>query len=205
MTTLASRRSAALAGALLVATLTAGCSGSGNSTASPTPAPAATVTETVTETATPSATPPPTASPSSTATPTASPSSPTTTGSAPKAVRAFGYVRQVITKEGARQLVWDRAALLTGAAAKKAKKAHGLNPNEPPDYYILNDDTTQRLHPLVPGYTVVGRTFFGKPPTGGPVSRATFEKAFPSTNTPPMYIYFDDADRVIKVVEVYTP
>lgn len=101
------------------------------------------------------------AAPSSAATTSAATTSSATTTSASPTATAFshpdpdfGYLKTVTTVAGATKLTFDRATLLTGAAAASAAKAHGQTVED--DYFIVNDNPLIRTFPVSPSVVVVG-------------------------------------------------
>ena len=49
------------------------------------------------------------------------------------------YATATTTRNGTRYLTFDRAVLLTGAKARAAKAANGLDPDDAPSSFIQND------------------------------------------------------------------
>ena len=49
------------------------------------------------------------------------------------------YATATTTRNGTRYLTFDRAELLTGATARAAKAANGLDPDDAPSFFIPND------------------------------------------------------------------
>ena len=65
-----------------------------------------------------------------------------------------GYAAPTTTRNGTRYLTFDRAVLLTGAKARAAKAAHGLDPDDAPSFFIQNDNRKLRTYQLSPAVKV---------------------------------------------------
>jgi hypothetical protein len=111
-------------------------------------------TATVAVTAAPATAAPVTAAPV-TAAPAAAAAAPA--AHAPRAVvrTDFGFLRRSYVRKGTRYLVLDRAELLTGEAARRARKADG-KPADGLDYYIRNRNPRLRAFPVSPQVRVLG-------------------------------------------------
>ena len=118
----------------------------------------------------------------------------------------FGFIAGSFTANGARYLRFDRAIFLTGAAAAAAKAAHGIDPSEPPDYYIQNDNRRLRTYALAANVQVYGSQVL----TGSPaVKPVTLQKLVdhlrtrPAGSTYPPFVLTFSKGKVVKIVEQY--
>ena len=117
----------------------------------------------------------------------------------------FGFVAGTFVKNGTRYLTFDRAMLLTGEKAKAAKAAHGLDPDDGPDYYISNDNPKLRTYSLSSSVEVFGSQQL----TGSPALRKVSLRAFldlvqrrNGSAHPPFTLTFQ-AGKVVRITETY--
>jgi hypothetical protein len=182
--------------AILTAIALTGCQ-QGPDTADPQPSPAR----------------PTTASPQVPATPTPTPAKPASrpAASTTTATRGsdFGFVRSWYAKGGTFYLRFDRAVMLTGAAADAASAAHGGESPVPNDYYIQNDNPRLRDLAIVDRATVVGSQQLTGSPGPNPSSLgalfAFVDKGGPQVKATPFHLKYNDHGLVVRVQEQYIP
>ena len=180
--------------------------------------PAGSSTPVVTPTS-PTGTPTPTVTPSLTKTPT-----PSTSSTAPRSAvesgltKDFGYTKSSRTVDGYVHLSFDRAILLTGAAANAYAAAHGMATPVPNDYLVAGDRGTsaislindsKKLRDLVlsPDVKITGNVLLAGTGTGdpSPVSLATFLAKVKADPTIPVHITYDKNLLVTKIDEQFFP
>ena len=169
--------------------------------------PAGSSTPVVTPTS-PTGTPTPTVTPSLTKTPT-----PSTSSTAPRSAvesgltKDFGYTKSSRTVDGYVHLSFDRAILLTGAAANAYAAAHGMAPPVPNDYLVINDSKKLRDLVLSPDVKITGNVLLAGTGTGdpSPVSLATFLAKVKADPTIPVHITYDKNLLVTKIDEQFFP
>jgi hypothetical protein len=119
----------------------------------------------------------------------------------------FGYVTRTFSRSGIRYIKFDRAVLLTGDKARAAKAAHGLDPNDGPDYYIQNDNPRLRTYALSSSVKVYGSQQLTGSPALRPVSLQAFVKLVEnrkaSAQTP--FTLMFKGGKVIRITERYLP
>ena len=118
----------------------------------------------------------------------------------------FGFVSSTFTRNGVRYVRFDRAVMLTGAAAARAKAAHGLDPSEPPDYYIQNDNPRLRTYALARDVRVVGSQVLTGSPALKPVTLQRFVdhvRTRPAGATYPPFVLTFAKGKVVKITEQY--
>jgi hypothetical protein len=121
----------------------------------------------------------------------------------------FGFIRSWTAKGGTFYLRFDRAVLLTGAAADTASAAHGGESPVPNDYYIQNDNPRLREVAVVDQATVVGSQQL----TGSPGPNPSSLKALltfvhnggPQVAATPFHLKYNDNGLVVRVQEQYVP
>ena len=104
-------------------------------------------------------------------------------------------------------LTFDRAVLLTGAAAKAEQRRRGLD--TAPDFFVQNDNRLLRTRRLAPGVAVVGSQFLTGSPAAKPVTLDRLRSALasrPKGRSGPLFrLTLDRSDRVVRIAEVYLP
>ena len=104
-------------------------------------------------------------------------------------------------------LTFDRAVLLTGAAAKAEQRRRGLD--TAPDFFVQNDNRLLRTRRLAPGVAVVGSQVLTGSPAARPVTLdrlRTHLASRPKGRTGPLFrLTLDRQDRVVRIAEVYLP
>jgi hypothetical protein len=141
--------------------------------------------------------------PTTSASPTKSPSPTVTPFTHPDP--DFGYVTGLTTTGSVTKLSFDRATLLTGAAAASAATAHG-QPGDG-DYFIVNDNPLIRTFELSPSVVVTGSTYLSGDVGPKPSTLAALQawaKANPTTKLP-VDLSYDAAGKVTKIAEVFFP
>jgi hypothetical protein len=117
----------------------------------------------------------------------------------------FGYAAATTTRNGIRYLTFDRAVLLTGAKARAAKAAHGLDPDDAPGFFIQNDNRKLRTYQLSPAVKVYGTQQLARSGTPRPVTMQHFlefagsRKA--SAHTP--FTLTFKGGKVVRITETY--
>lgn len=152
-----------------------------------------------------SGTPTPTA-PSKTPTPSTSPTAPRSAVE-PGLTKDFGYTKSSRTVDGYVHLSFDRAILLTGAAANDYAAAHGMATPVPNDYLVVNDSKKLRDLVLSPDVKITGNVLLAGTGTGdpSPVSLATFLAKIKADPTIPVHITYDKNLLVTKIDEQFFP
>lgn len=120
----------------------------------------------------------------------------------------FGFIAGSFTRDGRRYVRFDRALMLTGAAAAAAKAAHGLDPHDGPDYYVQNDNPRLRTYRLSPSVTVLGSQQLTGSPTlkKVPLQRLLDHlRTRPAGSTHPPFTLTFRAGQVVTVTEQYLP
>jgi hypothetical protein len=141
--------------------------------------------------------------------PTAQPA--TRPAPSPTATRGsdFGFIRSWYAKGGTFYLRFDRAVLLTGAAANAASAAHGGESPVPNDYYIQNDNPRLRDLAIVDRATVVGSQQLTGSPGPNPSSLgallAFVDKGGPQVKATPFQLKYDRHGLVVRLQEQYLP
>ena len=118
----------------------------------------------------------------------------------------FGYLAGINRSGGSTYLRFDRAVMLTGAAARAAKAAHGLDPNDAPDYYIQNDSHRIRVLRVSGAVKVFGSQRLTGSPSAKPIPFAalrTYLATHPSAQRPPFALTYDSRGVVTRIAEVY--
>ena len=104
-------------------------------------------------------------------------------------------------------LTFDRAVLLTGAAAKAEQRRRGLD--TAPDVFVQNDNRLLRTRRLAPGVAVVGSQVLTGRPAATPVTldrlRAHLASRPKGRSGPLFRLTLDRQDRVVRIAEVYLP
>jgi hypothetical protein len=116
----------------------------------------------------------------------------------------FGYAAATTTRNGTRYLTFDRAVLLTGAKARAAKAAHGLDPDDAPGFFIQNDNRKLRTYQLSATVRVYGTQQLARSGTPRPVSMKQFVDFVGSRASArtPFTLTFQDG-KVVRIAETY--
>jgi hypothetical protein len=142
---------------------------------------------------------------------TAQPAGRPTAGPAATATRGndFGFIRSWYAKGGTFYLRFDRAVLLTGAAADAASAAHGGESPVPNDYYVQNDNPRLRELAIVDRATVIGSQQLTGSPGPNPSSLgallAFVDQGGPQVKATPFHLTYDRHGLVVRVQEQYLP
>ena len=118
--------------------------------------------------------------------------------------RDFGFIREIRqTPGGGYVLVFDRATFLTGEQAKAAKAAAGQDPEEPPDYFIENNNPMLRELPVADDVQVLGSIqLAGASPEGTPVTFERLREYVAGGGEAPFDLRYE-GDEVIEIAERY--
>lgn len=118
----------------------------------------------------------------------------------------FGFLRDVKREDGRTVLVFDRAILLTGDAARReAEKRHITLDN---DYLITNDSRRLRDRVVAASVTATGSQILTGHPASTAVEPQVVYDYVRSQREPPLPVYlrYDrTTGQVIKIEEVYFP
>jgi pyruvate/2-oxoglutarate dehydrogenase complex dihydrolipoamide acyltransferase (E2) component len=121
----------------------------------------------------------------------------------------FGFIRSWYAKGGTFYLRFDRAVLLTGAAADDASAAHGGESPVPNDYYIQNDNPRLREVAIIDRATVVGSQQLTGSPGPNPSSLgallAFVHNGGSQVAATPFHLRYNDNGLVVRVQEQYVP
>jgi hypothetical protein len=120
----------------------------------------------------------------------------------------FGFISAVFSRDGQRYVRFDRAVMLTGKDAAAAKAARGIDPQEPPDYYIQNDNPKLRTYRLAADVKVIGSQVLAGRPQPTPVPRQRlydYLKQRPAGSAYPPFTLTFRHGVVTTVAEVYLP
>ncbi len=116
----------------------------------------------------------------------------------------FGYLTGVKDEGGQTVLVFDRATLLRGEAAREEAERRGQEANN--DFFITNESRRRRDRVVSADATATGSQIL----TGQPQSTAVslqqvydFVRAHPGQLA--VYLHYDEANEVVKIDEVYFP
>lgn len=117
----------------------------------------------------------------------------------------FGYLHTLVTAGGVTQLTFDRAILLTGAAAASYAKAHKTDIAD--GYIIQNDNPLIRTWTVSPTAVVTGSIQLSGQVAATPSTVVALQAwiAAHGKNYLPVDLYYDKADAVTKISEVYFP
>ena len=189
-------RLAAVSLAILTAVTLAACQrGSGTTGSQPNPAQPAPANRSVATTPRPTPTQP-------ASRPTASPTTATRRSD-------FGFIRSWYAKSGTFYLRFDRAVLLTGAAADAASAADGGESPVASDYYIQNQNARLRDLAIVDRAVVVGSQRLTGSPGPNPSSLkallAFLAKGGPQLASTPFRLTYNDHGLVVRIQEQYLP
>ncbi len=133
-------------------------------------------------------------------------STPVVTTSPPvNPVPDFGYLHSVVTANGVTTLTFDRAILLTGAAAASYAKAKHTELDD--DYIIQNDNPLIRTWTVLPTVVVTGSIQLSNTVASTPTTLAALEAfvAGHGKSYLPVNLSYDKNDAVTKIAEVYFP
>jgi hypothetical protein len=121
----------------------------------------------------------------------------------------FGFIRGWYAKGGTFYLRFDRAVLLTGAAADAASAAHGGESPVPNDYYIQNDNPRLREVAIVDRAKVIGSQQLTGSPGPNPSSLgallAFVHSGGSQVAATPFHLRYNDHGLVVRVQEQYLP
>ena len=116
--------------------------------------------------------------------------------------RWFGFVEDA----QAEQLSFDLACWFTGAAAAAAATEDGEESPPPNDYYIRNDSSRLRIHPVDSGTEVEWLPDPGDPQSAEVVTYATWLAGRATrTNNPGIWLTVEDDSHVMRIEEQYVP
>ncbi len=119
----------------------------------------------------------------------------------------LGFVTRITRTTRGTTLTFDRAILLTGAAAKAEQRRRGLDTT--PDHYVQNDNRLLRTRAVAPGVTVVGSQVLTGSPAARPVTLDRLRSHLasrPAGRTGPLFrLTLDRSSRVVRIAEVYLP
>lgn len=141
---------------------------------------------------------------SKTATPTASPLPTVDPTDYPD--NDFGFLRDIKTDSGHTVLVFDRAILLTGDAAREEAEKQGIELTN--DYLITNDNTRLRDRVVAAKVTASGSQILTGQVASTPIDPQKVFDYVGSHREPPLPVYlrYDNATgAVTKIEEVYFP
>ena len=117
----------------------------------------------------------------------------------------LGFLTRITRTARGTTLVFDRAELLTGAAAKAEQRRRGLDTT--PDVFVRNDNPLLRSRAVSPGVTVLGSQVLAGRPAATPVTLDTlrsFLTSRPKGRTGPLFrLTLDRQSRVVRIAEVY--
>ena len=206
-------RLAVAAIAIVAAVTLAGCQRGSTTTtdAQPSPGQKVSASATVAPTARPTAAQPARATVAPTSRPTAArpAASPSPTAATATRRSDFGFIRSWYAKGGTFYLRFDRAVLLTGAAADAASAAHGGESPVPNDYYIQNDNPRLRDVAIVDRAVVVGSQQLTGSPGPNPSSLgallAFVSRGGPQVAATPFHLTYNNYGLVVRVDEQYRP
>jgi hypothetical protein len=123
-----------------------------------------------------------------------------------QSARDFGFIAGIVVRDGKTYLRFDRARLLTGDAARASRAAHGLDPNDGPDYYIQNDNPRLRLLRVTGNVVVSGSQSLAGTPAQKPVTFQVLRSYVATHHThriPAFSLVYDDRGYVVRIAEVY--
>ena len=117
----------------------------------------------------------------------------------------LGFLTRITRTAKGTTLVFDRAELLTGAAAKAEQRRRGLDTT--PDVFVRNDNPLLRSRAVSPGVTVLGSQVLAGRPAATPITLDTlrsFLASRPRGRTGPLFrLTLDRQSRVVRIAEVY--
>ena len=118
----------------------------------------------------------------------------------------FGFLRAIKEEDGRTVLVFDRAILLTGNAARQEAEKQGIELTN--DYLITNDNKRLRDRVVAQNVSATGSQILtGHPPSTTIDPQKVFDYVGSHREPPlPVYLRYDKATgEVIKIEEVYFP
>jgi len=119
----------------------------------------------------------------------------------------LGFLTRITATRTGTTLTYDRAILLTGAAAKQEQRRRGLDTTS--DVFVQNDNRLLRTRTVAPGVTVVGSQVLTGSPAGTPVPLDRLRRHLtsrPAGSTGPLFrLTLDRRSRVVRITEVYLP
>ena len=118
----------------------------------------------------------------------------------------FGFLRDIKTQSGHTVLVFDRAILLTGDAARAEAEKQGIELTN--DYLITNDNTRLRDRVVAAKATATGSQILTGQPAPTPIDPQKVYDYVGSHRDPPLPVYLrydKTTGEVTKIEEVYFP
>jgi hypothetical protein len=148
----------------------------------------------------------PTSEPATSETSTPTPSTVATINPADYPDNDFGFLRDIKTGNGHTVLVFDRAILLTGDAAKEEAKKQGIELTN--DYLITNDNKRLRDRVVAAKVTATGSQILTGQPNPTTIDPQKVFDYVGSHREPPLPVYLrydKTTGEVTKIEEVYFP
>ena len=119
----------------------------------------------------------------------------------------LGFLTRITRTTRGTTLTFDRAILLTGAAAKAEQRRRGLDTTS--DVFVRNDNRLLRTRAVAPGVTVLGSQVLTGRPAARPVTLDRLRSHLatrPAGRTGPLFrLTLDRHSRVVRIAEVYLP
>jgi hypothetical protein len=119
----------------------------------------------------------------------------------------LGFLTRITRTTRGTTLTFDRAILLTGAAAKAEQRRRGLDTTS--DVFVQNDNRLLRTRTVAPGVAVVGSQALTGSPTATPVTLDRLRShlaARPAGRSGPLFrLTLDRRNHVVRIAEVYLP
>ena len=119
----------------------------------------------------------------------------------------LGFLTRITRTSRGTTLTFDRAILLTGAAAKAEQRRRGLDTTS--DVFVQNDNRLLRTRTVAPGVAVLGSQALTGSPTATPVTLDRLRShlaARPAGRTGPLFrLTLDRRNHVVRIAEVYLP
>ena len=119
----------------------------------------------------------------------------------------LGFLTRITRTARGTTLTFDRAILLTGAAAKAEQRRRGLDTTS--DVFVRNDHRLLRTRTVAPRVVVLGSQALTGSPTATPVTLDRLRShlaARPAGRTGPLFrLTLDRRNHVVRIAEVYLP
>jgi hypothetical protein len=119
----------------------------------------------------------------------------------------LGFLTRITRTSRGTTLTFDRALLLTGAAADAEQRRRGLDTT--PEVFVQNDNRLLRTRTVAPGVSVLGSQVLTGSPAPKPVSfdrLRSYLASRPQGRTGPLFrLTLDRSHRVVRIAEVYLP
>jgi hypothetical protein len=119
----------------------------------------------------------------------------------------LGFLTRITRTTRGTTLTFDRAILLTGAAAKAEQRRRGLDTTS--DVFVQNDNRLLRTRTVAPGVAVIGSQALTGSPAATPVTLDRLRShlaARPAGRTGPLFrLTLDRRNHVVRIAEVYLP